>query len=208
MPNRILACLTDTSKIKTRSWLALLTMACFPLGSYSQEVAIKSNVVSDALLSPNIGIEFGLSPKWTLDVTGQLNLWTVGDGHKWRHWVLQPEAAIGSAEFCGTFLRTSRLGRTIQRRQHRHGFQLSRHGFLSIKAQAFRGLGNRSLSIAYGYAWPLSRHWNLEAEFGFGWVWTKSNSFPCEECGTQIDHGKVHNYVGPTKVAINIEYVF
>ncbi|MEZ3551010.1 MAG: DUF3575 domain-containing protein [Muribaculaceae bacterium] len=58
-------------------------MACFPLGSYSQEVAIKSNVVSDALLSPNIGIEFGLSPKWTLDVTGQLNLWTVGDGHKW-----------------------------------------------------------------------------------------------------------------------------
>ena len=61
MPNRILACLTDTSKIKTRSWLALLTMACFPLGSYSQEVAIKSNVVSDALLSPNIGIEFGLS---------------------------------------------------------------------------------------------------------------------------------------------------
>lgn len=172
MPNRILACLTDTSKIKTRSWLALLTMACFPLGSYSQEVAIKSNVVSDALLSPNIGIEFGLSPKWTLDVTGQLNLWTVGDGHKWRHWVLQPEARYWLCQsFAGHFFGLHALGGQYNVGNIDMDFSFLGTDFSQLKHKRFEGWGIGA-GIAYGYAWPLSRHWNLEAEFGFGWVWT------------------------------------
>ena len=36
----------------------------------SQEVAIKSNLLYDATATVNLGLEFRLAPKWTLDVSG------------------------------------------------------------------------------------------------------------------------------------------
>ena len=33
--------------------------------------------------------------------------------------------------------------------------------------------------IAYGYAWILGRHWNLEAEIGFGYSYTRYDRFQC-----------------------------
>ena len=38
----------------------------------AQNVAVKSNVLADAFLNPNLGIEIRLAPKWTLDATGQI----------------------------------------------------------------------------------------------------------------------------------------
>ena len=57
-----------------------------------QNVAVKTNLLSDAILSPNIGVEIGLAPKWTLDVSGQMNAWTLSHDRRWKHWAIQPEA--------------------------------------------------------------------------------------------------------------------
>ena len=57
-----------------------------------QNVAVKTNLLSDALLNPNIGVEVGLAPKWTLDVSGQFNGWNMSHDRRWKHWALQPEA--------------------------------------------------------------------------------------------------------------------
>ena len=62
--------------------------------------------------------------------------------------------------------------------------------------------------MAYGYAWPVHKHWNVEAEIGIGWIYTRFDSFPCKDCGKKIDSDRVHNYVGPTKAALNIVYLF
>lgn len=43
----------------------------------AQDMALKTNLLSDAVLNPNIGIEVGLAPKWTLDVIGQFNAWNL-----------------------------------------------------------------------------------------------------------------------------------
>ena len=89
-------------------YLKLLVCAILAAGAFSasaQKVAMKTNIVQDALLDPNIGVEIGLAPKWTLDVTGQLNAWTIGDGHRWKHWLVQPEARYWFCErFAGHFL--------------------------------------------------------------------------------------------------------
>ncbi len=34
----------------------------------AQRMAVKSNLLADALASPNIGVEFLVSPRWTLDI--------------------------------------------------------------------------------------------------------------------------------------------
>lgn len=95
-------------------YLKLLVCAILAAGAFSasaQKVALKTNIVQDALLDPNIGVEVGLAPKWTLDVTGQLNAWTIGDGHRWKHWLVQPEARYWFCErFAGHFLGFHALG--------------------------------------------------------------------------------------------------
>ena len=59
-------------------------------GVKAQSVAVKSNMLANAFLNPNLGIEVGLAPKWTLDITGQFNAWTLAHDRRWKHWVVQP----------------------------------------------------------------------------------------------------------------------
>ena len=83
--------------------LLLIPMAS-PTGASAQNAAFKTNLLTDALLSPNIGAEIGLAPKWTLEATYQINAWSVS-GHNWKHWFLQPEARY--------FLRPARYRRPV-----------------------------------------------------------------------------------------------
>ena len=65
-------------RIKTVIFLtALLSGACFSMRA--QEVAIKTNVLYDIAATVNAGVEFGLAPKWTLDISGNYNGWTLSD---------------------------------------------------------------------------------------------------------------------------------
>lgn len=177
------------------------------LPAKGQSVALKSNLLYDAALSPNLGVEIGLAPRWTLDLSGNFNLWTVGNGHKWRHWLVQPEARYWFCQrFAGHFLGVHALGG-----QYNVG-KLDLPKFLNtdfrkLKDRRYEGWGVGA-GVAYGYAWPLSRHWNIEAELGVGWIWTKFDSYPCAECGTRLSKDRTHNYFGPTKLAVNLEYVF
>ena len=58
----------------------------------AQKAAIKTNLLYDATTTFNLGAEFALSPKWTLDVSGNYNPWTFSNNKKWKHWLVQPHA--------------------------------------------------------------------------------------------------------------------
>lgn len=62
--------------------------------------------------------------------------------------------------------------------------------------------------VAYGYSWILNRNWNIEAELGIGWVYSRYDVYRCADCGKKIRENESHNYFGPTKVAVNLIYVF
>ena len=74
----------------------LLTIALFcfgfSAGAFAQKVGIKTNLLYDATTTMNLGIEFGLAPKWTLDISGNYNPWTFSENRKMKHWLIQPEA--------------------------------------------------------------------------------------------------------------------
>ena len=61
--------------------------------------------------------------------------------------------------------------------------------------------------IGYGYSWILNQHWNLEAELGLGYSYTRFEKYPCAQCGDLEDKGK-HHYLGVTKAALNLVYLF
>ena len=191
--------------IKTKLIIALMILASAPC-MLAQKAALKTNIVSDALLSPNLAIEAGLAPKWTLNVAGQLNLWSV-DGHKWRHWLVQPEARYWFCRrFQGHFLGLHAIGGEFNFGNIDTGLKFLGPDLSPLRDRRYEGWG-AGAGIGYGYDGVRSRHWNLEAEIGAGWIHARYDEYPCASCGRRLGSGH-HNYFGPTKVAVNLEYVF
>lgn len=195
-------------KRKLIIWIVFAVACMAGSGAKAQDVALKTNLLADALLNVNLGAEVGLAPKWTLDVTGQFNGWTLSHSRRWKHWAVQPEARYWFCDrFAGHFVGV-----------HAHGGQYNIGGFNGVYhlfGTDARKLENSRYQgwfvgggIAYGYSWILGRHWNLEAEIGIGYSYTRYDRFRCAGCGKKIDTGRSHNYVGPTKVAVNVVYLF
>lgn len=186
---------------------AVVVVLAATLAASAQTVGLKTNLINDAALTPNVGIEVGLAPKWTLDLSGQLNLWKV-DGRSWKHFAVQPEARYWFCQrFAGHFLGVHALGGAYNFGNLRVPFSMLGSNFRELRDKRFQGWA-AGAGVAYGYAWPVHKHWNIEAELGVGWLFTKFDSYPCAVCGTKLDKGKTHNYFGPTKAAVSVVYLF
>ena len=193
-------------KLKPIISLLMSVAACGVVSA--QDWAVKTNLLSDALLNPNAAVEIGLAPKWTLDVSGEMNLWTLSHQRRWKHWAVQPEARYWFCDrFSGHFVGAHLLGGQYNVGGLDLDFSFLGTHFSKLKDSRFQGWFVGA-GIAYGYDWALSEHWNLEAEIGIGWTYTRYDRYPCAECGTKMARHKPHNYVGPTKAAVNIVYVF
>lgn len=51
----------------------------------AQDIAIKTNLLYDISTTINLGAEFRLAPKWTLDLSANYNPFTFSDSKKWKH---------------------------------------------------------------------------------------------------------------------------
>ncbi|MDE6295834.1 MAG: DUF3575 domain-containing protein [Muribaculaceae bacterium] len=189
-----------------RSILCMVAGLGLALSANAQNVGIKTNLVSDALLSPNLGLQVGVAPKWTLNASAQFNLWSV-KGEKWRHWLVQPEARYWFCrKFQGHFIGLHAIGGQYNVGNIDWAFDFLGQHFSNLKDKRYEGWG-AGAGIGYGYAWPVAKHWNIEAEIGIGWIYTRYDAYPCTVCGTKLDTNHL-NYFGPTKLAVNIEYLF
>ncbi len=194
--NRILLTVVAT----VTAWLAI------PAAN-AQDVALKTNLINDIALSPNIGVEVGLAPKWTLDMTAEMNLWKV-DGRSWKHLYFQPEARHWFCQrFSGHFIGFHALGGIYNFGKLNLPFNMLGSNLKELKDKRYQGWA-AGAGVVYGYAWPLHKHWNIEAALGIGWLYTRFDSYPCQVCGTKIDRNKSHNYFGPTKLSVAVEYIF
>lgn len=176
-------------------------------GVYSQKVGLKTNLLYDALLTPTLGVEAALAPRWTLDISGSLNAWNVND-RRWRQWMAQPEARYWFCHrFAGHFLGLHAIGGQYNFGNLPNDIKFLGTDFSKLTDRRYQGW-MAGAGIAYGYSWILSRHWNLEAEIGIGWIYTRYDEFNCAGCGNKTAEDVPHNYYGPTKAAINLIYVF
>ena len=188
--------------------IALTMLLATSVFTRAQDVALKTNLLYDATLTPSVAVEFGLAPKWSFDISGAFNAWPIHDRIR-KLWIAQPEWRYWFCRrFSGHFLAL-----------HLHGGQYNL-GNLNIGGKNFLGTNLKSLEdhryegwfvgagIGYGYSWILSKHWNFEAEIGIGWAYTRYDKYPCSNCGAKLAENHPHNYFGPTKAALNIIYVF
>ena len=157
----------------------VIAFSCISQELYAQKVAVKTNLLSDVVLSPNLGIEVGLAPKWTMGVTGQFNAWNMSHDRRWKHWAVQPEVRYWLCDRFGAHF----FGFHLHGGQYNIGGIDGKVKFLGTDARKLKDARYQGwfvgTGIAYGYAWILGRHWNLEAEIGFGYSYTRYDKFRC-----------------------------
>lgn len=194
--------------MKLKFYIPLLLGLIFSFGVKAQNLAVKTNLLYDATATVNAGVEVGLAPKWTLDVSGNFNGWDMSHNRKWKHWMVQPEARYWFCDrFAGHFLGFHAHGGQYNIGHLDNGIKFLGTDFSQLTDYRYQGwfVGG---GLAYGYAWILGRHWNLEAEIGIGYSYTRSDKYECAGCGEKVEDDKTHHYFGPTKAAINLVYVF
>ena len=185
---------------------ALLTMLASSV--HAQDFAIKTNLLYDATATVNLGFEAGIAPKWTLDVSANLNAWDMSHNRKWKHWLLQPELRRWTCNrFIGHFFAVHALGGQFNFGNLDNDINLLGSDLSKLSDNRYEGwyIG---AGVAYGYAWVLGRHWNLEAEIGVGYIYSHFDRYEAPVCGALLESDLDHHYVGPTKLALNIVYVF
>lgn len=159
----------------------------------ANNVALKTNLLYDATLSPNLGVEFPIAPRWSLDLSGNYNGWKITNSKQWKHWFVQPEVRYWTKDLMkGHFVAGHVIG-------GQYNVALNK----SVRRQGDAiGLG-----VGYGYNWRLNQNWGMEAEIALGYARLSYDTYPCTECGRKLGHVN-RNYVGPTKVALNLVYYF
>lgn len=165
-------------------------------------LAVKTNLLSDVTTTFNLGGELRVSDYLTLDLSVSYNPFEFADNKKFKHLSVSPELRYWIYEpFNGHFLGTHLLYTNY----NIGNIHLPMGIFSSLKDSRYRGNGY-GLGFSYGYQWILSSRWNLEASFGFGYVYLDYSRFECKTCGKKLEDSH-KNYFGPTKAGISLIYV-
>lgn len=186
--------------------VAALTYAAI-VPARAQQFAIKTNLLYDATATVNLGAELKVAPKWSVDLSGNLNAWDFANARRWKHWLAQPELRYW---FCdataGHFLAIHALGGQYNFGHLPFARDLAGIEFGNLRDHRYQGWAFGA-GIGYGYSWILGQHWSVEAEIAVGYIHATYDEFECEGCGRKTGDGS-KGFFSPTKAALNIVYVF
>lgn len=160
-------------------------------------IAVKTNVIYDALATFNLGTEVKLSNYLTLDVSFNYNPWTFSENRKFKHFLVQPELRYWIFEpfngsFWGTHLLYSR-------------YNAGNLPFGSLRNNRYEG-NAYGVGFSFGHQWIISSRWALEASIGLGYVHLDYTRYQCHTCGVKTGEGN-KNYLGPTKAGLSLIYI-
>lgn len=179
----------------------------------AQKAAVKTNALYWATATPNLGVEFALDDRWTVELSGGYNPWTFDkeDNTKLKHWLVSPEIRYW---FCESF-----NGHFIGLNGNYTDFNISGipipdifinlHSNVptptSFKDSRINGWAIGA-GITYGYQFIISRRCNLELTAGFGWWYTEYDQFESRKCGLFQQKVKQHA-LGITSLGISFIYL-
>lgn len=154
---------------KIRNCLLMLLLLVVASQVSAQELTISNNLVYDATLTPNIRLDIGLSPHWTMGLTTGFRHWPRGNltQKKWRHLMLSPEV-----RYWADTLQTRHFFGINAMYSHFNADYTDMVIYKGVKDERRQG-DLVGLGVFYGYSWHLGRRWTLEALAGVavGYAW-------------------------------------
>jgi hypothetical protein len=156
----------------------------------AQRIALKTNSLYWATLSPNIDAELRLSGHYTLDL-GMAGNFTTRDNRQLkfvqaspelRYWFSRPMARhfVGLTAFAANY-----------------SFKLNEHNY---NGDAF------AAGLTYGFDWVISRRWNIEATLGAGLVKYRCFDYPVDGV-KPLSPNRDKTVFAPVKAGISVSYL-
>lgn len=176
--------------------MILLLIVTTSAVSYGQKLAVKTNLLYDATATINLGVEFGLGKKTTLDISANYNGWMLNESKQtsYKHFMILPEYRYWLCErFSG------------------HFFGLHA-GYMNYNVSNTLFSNNRydgdmyGAGISYGYQLYIAKRWNLEATLGAGYARRNYDTYDGVKRDNYVGKTK-SNYWGLTKAGITLIYI-
>lgn len=175
--------------------------AAQPEGKRPFYFAVRTNMLYDLLLVPNIGVEFYLGKNWTLGADWMYSWWKTDRKHYyWR--------TYGGDLFVRRYFGSKAEEKPFQ--GHHIGlyggivtydFELGKRGYLGDRWSYGGG-------VEYGYSMPMSRRLNLDLTIGIGYLGGKYKEYlPMDGCYVW-QCTKQRNYIGPTKLEASLVWLW
>ena len=178
----------------------------------AQKLAVKTNALYWGTATPNLGLEYAMADRWTLELEGGYNPWTFDSekNMKIKHWLVSPEVRYW---FCESF-----LGHFVGINGNYTLFNISgiptpgvfidlssnTDSKTDLKGSRVQGWAVGA-GVTYGYAFPIARRWNMELTLGYGIWYTEYGQYESRKCGLfQQDVQKWA--LGPT--ALGVSFMF
>lgn len=182
------------------------TLECMQrrIKSYKPLLAVKTNLLYDLLLAPNIEVEvpFGRNRRWSL-MAEYTNPW-------WRIEKLQHAYEIQEA---GVELRRWLTPRCDDSRPWLCGVFAGVYLASAKYDLEYDGVGDQgeiwSTGVTCGYSMPIGRRWNLEFSLSAGFLSGNRRHYHAEFDSTHLIYRETKNlrYVGPTKVKVSLVWI-
>lgn len=163
-------------------------------------MAVSTNVLYDAVLVPNLGLEFNIYNNWTLSVNGMWAWWTVPDIH-WYWRVYGGEVAVKKYFGKQSVLR-SMTGHHVGLYGQALSYDLSAGSFGRMSPDLSIGGG-----VEYGYSFPVSNALNIDVSFGAGYLTGRYYDYVENEDHYVWRATVDQRWFGPTKAAVSLVWL-
>ena len=134
--------------------LMLASILCLNLNAH--DASVKTNLLYDATLTPNLGVELGLGRKSTMLVLYSLNLWKhpLNNDKMWKHWQLLGEYRWWPcSKFNGHFIGVHAMGGEFDMQKVR--FKLPFYNWVALPT-ATNGYWAGTGTSRHRSAWAIS----------------------------------------------------
>lgn len=158
--------------------------------------ALKTNAIYDALLMPNLEFEWLFNDKWSVALEADVAWWSNDARHKYyqmlmvspevRRWFRTPEPWHGM--YVGVFAGGGKYD-------------------LENGDKGYKGEGGMA-GVSFGYMWPISRCFSLEAAVGAGYMYTRYKEYIPYDGHYLYQRTKSLNYFGPLKLKFAVAWRF
>lgn len=168
-------------------------------------MALKTNMLNDLLLTPNVGVEFYLGKNWSATLNWKYAWWNNKDrSWHWRNY----GGDLAVRRWFGKLANEKPLTghhAGLYASAFTHDFLITERGYMAGKPTGnIFDRANFAVGLEYGYSLPIASRLNIDFSLGVGYMWGKYYEYKLIDDCFVWQATKNRRYFGPTKAEISL----
>ena len=170
--------------------------------------AIKTNMLYDALLVPNVGVEFSLGKRWSVAADWMYGWWSRNKSH--RYWRVYG-GGLTVRKYFGTKaaekpLQGHHIG--INAQMLTYDIEFGGKGYMGGKpGGTLWDRMNYTIGAEYGYSMPVARRLNIDFSLAAGYMGGRYYEYTPLDGHYVWQATKNRKWIGPTKVEVSLVWL-